>query len=356
MAKRQFKLKWLVFLSIILIVLIAGLVLIGNNRFHGKAKNSSLTKVKVQAGWLLNGEFAEVCSAISRGYYADEGLEVQLIPGGPTGANFVVATNALAQDSSIDIAIDGDIVPLLRGKGTNDRTKQLQLKAFAAFWNENPYGFFVKKDSGINSISDFLNKKSDGTKVKIGLTADSVIQDAIAADLGVTVDQLNITKVGFDATPLIAGDVDILAGYWTTQAYELEKAKIDYNFISAGEIPGFNQPSIIAIASEKTLKEKPEILKKWLKATIRGAQGVISNPQLSAKETVSDKCGGPSFNQEQELWLINKSIPLIKQKQIGQINKEQIEQFSKAYFNIKQIDRNPSYDELVDTSILSKIY
>ena len=39
-----------------------------------------LEKVKVQAGWLLNGEFANVCAAIVNGYYKDSGLDVEMIP------------------------------------------------------------------------------------------------------------------------------------------------------------------------------------------------------------------------------------------------------------------------------------
>src|SRR5688572_22285751 len=71
--------------------------------------------VRVQAGWLLNGEFAALCSALVKGSYESQGLDVTLLPGGPTGAGFIVATNALVQDSTIDIALEGDLVPLVRG-------------------------------------------------------------------------------------------------------------------------------------------------------------------------------------------------------------------------------------------------
>jgi len=344
--------KRVVLLILLVVAMVIGYLAVASRGDEAQS-GRKLEKVRVQAGWLLNGEFAQVCTAINRGFYKDEGLDVELIPGGPSGANFIVATNALAQDDSIDIAIDGDIIPLLRGKGVEDESKQLKLKAFAAFWKENPYGFFVRKDSGINSIEDFTKKKSDGSTVKLGLTADAVVQDAIAKDQEISVDDLNIVRVGFDATPLLTNEVDILGGYWTTQAYELEKANLDYKFISSGEISGFDQPSMVAIASEKTLKNRSEMLNKWMKATVKGAEGVIDNPELAAKEIRDKRCGGPLFDEKQELWMIKKSIPLLKQDRIGQINKKQIENFSKAYYGIDQIERAPAFNELVDMSVLN---
>jgi len=83
-----------------------------------------------------------------------------------------------------------------------------------------------------------------------------VIQYAIADYTGVSVDDLDIIIVGFDASFFLANQVDALASYWTTQAYEVEKAGIDYKFISAGELPGFSQPSTVAIAKNSTLRKK----------------------------------------------------------------------------------------------------
>jgi len=126
---------------------------------NSSEEENDLDKVRVQAGWLLNGQFAGVCSAIVNGYYEDLGLDVELIPGGPAGASFIIATNAVAQDQSLDIALDGDIIPLLRGITKESANEQLKVKAFAAFWNENPFGFIVREDSGIEKIEDLALKR-----------------------------------------------------------------------------------------------------------------------------------------------------------------------------------------------------
>lgn len=316
-----------------------------------------LEKLKVQAGWLLNGEFANICSAIVNGYYKDEGLDVELIPGGPVGASFVIATNTVAQDQNLDIAIDGDIIPLLRGITKESKTEQLKMKAFAAFWNENPFGFIVRKDSGITSLKDFaLKRKKDGSKFKIGVTADSVIQYAIADYAGVPVKDLDLTIVGYDASAFLAGQVDALAAYWTTQAYDVEKAGIDYTFLSASELPNFSQPSMVAIARDETLKNKSVQLANWLKATIKGSEFTIQNPEKAAQQILDPRCGGPNFEVAQEKWLIEKSIPIFDKQKIGWIYKDQIMNFATAYKSLNQIPRVPKVDEILDYSILNQVY
>ncbi len=322
-----------------------------------KKQVKQLEKLRVQAGWLLNGEFANICSAIVNGYYEDEGLNVELIPGGPAGASFIIATNAVAQDQNLDIAIDGDIIPLLRGVTKESEKEQLKMKAFAAFWNENPFGFIVRKDSGITSLKDFaLKRKSDGSKIKVGITADSVIQYAIADYAGVPVEDLDLTIVGYDASSLLAGQVDALAAFWTTQAYEVEKAGIDYTFLSASELPGFSQPSMVAIARDEILRNKTDQLTRWLKATIRGTEFVIQNPEKAAQQILDPRCGGPNFEVIQEKWLIEKSIPLFDEERIGWIYEDQIINFAQAYKNLNQIPRIPEESELLDYSILNRIY
>lgn len=348
-------------LSIIIIAALV-VVLIGffvYLRFQSLNNSSTLEKpekVRVQAGWLLNGEFANICSAIINGFYTEQGLEVELVPGGPVGASFVVATNAVAQDDSLTLGVDGDAVPLLRGVTKQNKSEQLKVKAFAAFWNQNPYGFIVRSDSGLSSIKDFIKKKPDGSKYKIGVTADSVAQYAIASYLNVPVSDLDIVIVGFDTTPLLTRQVDALAGYWTTQVYEVEKAGISYKFLSASELPGWNQQSMVAVASDKVLKEKKNTLVRWLKATIKGTEFIQNNPKIAAENILDNRCGGPTFNKEQELWIIQKSIPLFDQTKPGWLYENQIMNFANEYKKLEQIPNIPQANDLIDYSILNAIY
>lgn len=335
--------------------LLSILILNSCTNINNEKKTDNLEKVKVQAGWLLNGEFANVCSAITEGFYNNEGLDVELIPGGPSGAMNIIPSTIIAQDNSIIIGIENDLIPIVRGITKENESEKLKIKAFATFWKDNPYGFIVKKDSQIKSLKDFYQTKPDGNKIKIGVTAESVAPYAIAKMIGIPVEKLDISIVGYDATPFIAGQVDALAAYWTTQVYEVEKAGIKYNFLPASELEAFNQPSMVAIATHSTLKNNKPTLVKWLRATIKGSEFVINNPEKAAKNILDSRCGGKKFIYEQELWLIKKSIPLFDNVQIGNLDKKQISNFVNAYYQLEQIPYIPQYEEMVDTTILENI-
>lgn len=340
-------------IAIVIVVAVVGYILLASDMKVGK---SELTKVRVQAGWLLNGEFANVCSAIVNGYYRKEDLDVELVPGGPSGASFIVATNAIALDDTLLVGIDGDVVPLLRGVTKENQSERLKVKVIGAFWNENPYGFMVRKDSGITSLRDLAGSKSDGSRYRIGVTADTVIHHAISQYAGVPVSELDLVTVGFDASSFLAGQVDALAGYWTTQAYELEKAGIAYHFLPAHELPGFNQPSMVVVATDKAIEERRDDLEAWMRATIRGTEFVKQNPSVAAEHILDPRCGGPSFDKVQEQWLIEKSIPLFDSKRPGWVYEDQVLGFAHAYEALGQIPFVPAAKEILDYSILEAIY
>lgn len=312
-------------------------------------------KLRVQTGWLLNGEFAYICSAIVNGDYAKENLEVELIPGGPSGANFIVATNAIAQDDSLDIGIESDLVPILRGVTQTDPDKRLKVKAFAAHWNDVPYGFIVREDSGITSIKNFGQPLPDGSKVRIGATADFVLQSALAQFAGVPESELKFVTTGFDATPFLAKQVDALAAFWTTQAYEVEQAGIPYRFLPISEIPGLVQPSMIAVATDKTINAKAGQLIRWLRATNLGVDFVRNNPEIAAKHILDSRCGGPGFNENQEAWLIKKSLPLYENQLQGQLNLEQIQSYAAAFMELGQIPFIPELETFVNQDLSKQL-
>ena len=325
--------------------------------------NKPLEKVVVQAGWILNGEYAPECSALVNGYYKEEGLDVELRPGGPSGSSFLVSTLILAQDPEVDIAISGDVVELIRGRAKSEKPEgQLRVKMFASLWQENPLGFIVRGDSGLNSLKDLAKLKPDGTEYIIGAPAgfSDVFLPALASYIGVDLKDLKIVQTGFDASPFLAGQVDALIAFWTTQAYEVEAANIPYRFLSMSEIPGFSQPSHVIMAREETLQQKPDLLEKWLRATIKGAQYNIEHPEESGKQILDSRCGGANFDSKQETWLIQKSRTLYEingsLNKIGYMNKDQIMGYMNIYWEYKQIPRLLVDKEIMDFSILDRLY
>lgn len=314
----------------------------------------TMDKLRVQLGWVPNGQYAVFCSSVVRGFYADENLEIEIIPGGPSGANFIVATPTVAQDNSLDIAVESDMVPILQGVAKENANEVLKIKILAAFWNDVPLGFIVRKDSGMTSLKDLGKPMKDGKMPKIGVTSDFVLQGALADYAGVDKSKLDFVITSFEPTPFIAGQVDALAGYWTNQAYGVEKAGIEYNFLNISELPNFRQPSVIIVATDQKIIEKRDQIQRFLRATQKGVQFILDNPDEAAKDITDERCGGNKFDIVQEAWLIKKSLPLYATNgSYGEPDVEKLENFAKAFYELKQIPFVPATSDLLNKSFYS---
>ncbi len=140
------------------------------------------------------------------------------------------------------------------------------------------------------------------------------------------------------------------------KTYELEQAGVNYKFLPASELPGFDQPSMVVVATEKTILEKKDSLTRWMQATIQGTEFVRQNPAIAAEHILDTRCGGPTFDKSQEEWLIKKSIPLFDEQKPGWVYENQIIDFAQAYRGLDQISRTPMASELIDYSILQGVY
>lgn len=323
-------------------------------------EDSEPEHVVVQASWIINGQFSFVCSAIVEGYYAAEELDVELRAGGPA-ISFLRSSTLLAQDEDIDISVESVLTEFVEGRAYADVEEQLRLKAIGAFWQDNPLGFLVRSDSGPKSLEDLVSIRNDGSRYIIGATPDAILIEALADYYSVEYDDLEIVTTGFDATPFLAGQVDALWSFWTTQAYEAEVAGIPYEFLSLSEVPGLGQPSNIILTTEKNLRENPEMLERWFRASLRGADFTLTNPEQAARNLLDERCGGSALSEEQELWLIERSLPLFKLAGsssgcVGYIDPNIVTSWVESYLEITGNPNVPNAETLLDMGTLEQIY
>jgi ABC-type nitrate/sulfonate/bicarbonate transport system substrate-binding protein len=326
---------------------------------QGGNQNEQIEKVVVQASWLPNAEFSFVCSAIVEGYYEEEGLDVELRAGGPA-ISFARSSTILAQEEEVYISIESVLTEFIEGRAKPNLDEQLRVKAIGAFWQDNPLGFLVRED-GASSLEDLFTKtRPSGTPWTIGATPDAVLIEAITDYYGISYDDLDMVTTSYDATPFLLGEVDALWSFWTTQAYEAELAGIPYRFLSLSEIPGLAQPAMIVLTREDILQEKQDVLVRWFRASLQGATFTLNNPEAAARYILDERCGGPDFDYTQELWMIEKSLPLFEYNNsldcMGYIDPATVMSWTETYLDIAGNPNIPSIETLIDFSILEEIY
>ena len=220
-----------------------------------------ITEVNYQLGWLAdNGVLGEVV-AKRMGWYAEEGIELNIDPGGPSidgVAQVASGRAAIGQLSSSPSAM------LAVSQG-------IPLQVFAVGTPEHPYAFFSKGDTPLDSPQDLRG-------LVVGVQATGVILvEALLAANDMTRDDLGgLETVGGDITPLLTDQVDAFTG-WVTNVGQLSQVP-DRNTLRLWDA-GVPLYAHIYYASTDTIENNPDILTGWLRATARGWEFAAANPE-----------------------------------------------------------------------------
>ncbi len=209
--------------------------------------------------------------AKQRGYFAAEGLDVdfEAAQGGADAAKQVGAGNAL-----IGGAI-GDTPIIVRAHG-------VPVKSVALLGGGGLMQLVLHADSPIKGPQDLKGKTISvmayqdttyyallGMLAKVGLTKNDVNAEAVGAT--------NIWKM------FVAGQVDAMASVpdWTVEAID---AGAKVRVIRADDY--FHSMAQIIVASDQTIKEKPELIRKLVQATIHGYRDIMKDPDGAARDYV----------------------------------------------------------------------
>lgn len=210
--------------------------------------------------------------AKQRGYYKAEGLNVkfQVARGGVDVAKQVGAGNAV-----IGGAI-GDTPILVRANG-------IPVKAVAVLGGRSLMQLVYNKDKGINGLKDLKGKT---------ITALSFQDTTFFALLGM-LSTVGLTKNDVNAQAagpvgvwklFLAGKSDALASVPDWTALIMAQGKMKIGIIPADDV--FKSMAQAIVASDKTIKENPELIKKLVRATLKGMKDIMDDPDGAAKDYV----------------------------------------------------------------------
>jgi ABC-type nitrate/sulfonate/bicarbonate transport system substrate-binding protein len=236
----------------------------------------------MQLGWIANVENMGEFVAQEKGYYADEGLDLTIEPGGPAVSvePLVVSGKALVGLSQ------PDFVARAREQGA-------KLKVIAATFQRNPAAVMSLASNPIRTPQELVGKR-------LGIQQQGVpIYDAFFASIDMDPKQVTYVPVQFDPAPLVSGDVDAFVSFQTNQPIQLKQQGIEtVTFLLADY--GFNLFSDSLFVTEETLAdaEKRETVVKIVRATIKGWQDALADPAAAAKLVVEKY--GKSLNLDLE--------------------------------------------------------
>lgn len=219
--------------------------------------------------WAIFGRHAAYFVAVDKGFFRDEGLEVEVVRGyGSADTISKVAGGA------VDVGF-ADFGSLVRAKQENP---DLDVKMVLVVYGKAPYTIFTLRSRGILEPRDLEGRTIGGPPGD----ANRVMFPAFARLVGIDPGKVNWVNIEATAkTPmLLAGQVDAIPEYFMHKAVlEREAAKMGDEvvyFLYADY--GLTIYSNGIIFPGRTIREDPELVRRFVRAIIRAWEWTFQNP------------------------------------------------------------------------------
>lgn len=230
----------------------------------------ALDNVTLITDFGFNGRHAYFYVALDKGYYKDVDLDVKILRG--QGSVDAIRQTG-ANNATFGFADAGSLV-LARG---NDR---IPVKLAAIVYAKPPQGIFCREDSGLKKPKDL-----EGAQIANpagGATVDMFPLYAKAA--GIDASKVKWIVAGSDALPGLLATKKVpcvgqfVVGEPLLQRQVAPEKLVRFAFLDAGL--SFYGNGIIA--TDTTFATKPELVKRFVEATIRGMKEAFANPDEAA--------------------------------------------------------------------------
>ena len=234
------------------------------------AEDGGMKKVTVILDYIPNTNHSGMYVALDKGYYAEEGLDVEIIE--PTEG----ATNSLIANGvgTFGIAYQEDVTLALAAEDP------LPLKTIATLIQHNTSGFVTLADSGIETPADWEGKTYAGW----GGPGENAVIRSVMEQAGADPDKLNLViadGLGFES---LGRACDIM---WFFEAWDkvaAEMAGVELHYIPCNELDErLDYYTPVIVANTKTLEEDPEMVRAFLRATQKGYEDCIADPDSAAE-------------------------------------------------------------------------
>ena len=214
--------------------------------------------VTLALNWFPEAEHGGFYTALLEGYYAAEGIEVDILPGGPAaGVVTRVATG------SVDFGVENaDQVVFGRAAGA-------AVRALMAPIQDSPQCIMAHEASGIERLSDLRD-------VTLAMNPKGAFAQFLQAELPLP--NVRIVPYTGTVTQFLLDPRSAQQAYLFSEPYIARQAGAEPRCLLISEL-GFNTYTSLLIASERTWQRDPELVRRFVRASIRGWERYLADPE-----------------------------------------------------------------------------
>lgn len=222
----------------------------------------------MQLSWLHSSQFAGSYIASDSGWWAEEGLDVALLPGGP---NAPVEPSVISGSALIGISA-ADYTAAAVEQGAPFRILGVAMQ-------KNPFVIASLPANPVNEPADLVGKR-------IGMAlANTPILQALCILNGVDINAIEIVPTQYSAQPLLSGEVDCLLCWETDLPVAMTMQGVESLTMLMADY-GYAVHSQTYIATEDSLANRRADLVSMMRGEVRGWEAYRSDTDAAAALTL----------------------------------------------------------------------
>lgn len=222
---------------------------------------AEMTQISLPMGYIPNIQFAPFYVALEKGYFADNGIALEL--------DYSFETDGIALVGAGDIPFSlasGEQVFLAR-------EQDLPIKYIYTWYKDYPVNL-ITSDASVQKLSDLKGKQ-------IGLPglygASYIGLRALIFSAGLSESDLDLNSIGYtQIESMLSGTEQNVVGYTNNEPILLTAQGMNIKEFKVANY--YNMASNGIVTNEKTIKEDPDLIRAFLSALSKGIEDTVNNP------------------------------------------------------------------------------
>ncbi len=214
-----------------------------------QASTKTLTKVTLQLNWFPEAEHGGYYAAALHGFFEEEGLEVEILPGGP---NSPVIQQLVSSQAEFVVGNADQVL--------TSRAKDSEAVALFAPLQNSPRCIMVHEAAGIKSLADLKN-------MTLGMSAGR----AFALYMQKHLSMEDVTLVGYPGSPAVFVNDETFGqqAYVFSEPFVATKLGAKPLALMVSDI-GYNPYTSLLITTQQRIDTDNELVQKMIRASKKG--------------------------------------------------------------------------------------